>query len=213
VGLFLSFEGVEGCGKSTLATRLEQAFTVLGREVLRVREPGATGLGEAVRAVVLDPAHRPVEPWAELFLMLAARAQLVTALVEPALARDAVVLCDRFADASVAYQGHGRGLGADAVCELNARATRGVMPDRTFVLDLDPRAGRARQSGTPDRMEQEEMAFHDRVRAGYLAIAEAEPDRVRVLDASQPADRVAAAAWADLCDRDVTLPREWPQAP
>lgn len=210
MGLFLSLEGVEGCGKSTLAARLETALTGAGREVVRVREPGTTGLGEAVRGVVLDPAHRPVDPWAELFLMLAARAQLVTEAIQPALARDAVVLCDRFADASVAYQGFGRGLGADAVQGLNGQATRGCMPNPTLLLDLDPRVGRGRQSGAPDRMEQEEMAFHDRVREGYLEIARAEPGRVVVLDATRSPEAVAEAAWAALCERDATLPSAMP---
>ena len=210
MGLFLSFEGVEGGGKSTLADRLADAFLQLGREVVRVREPGTTGLGEAIRSVVLAPHHRPVEPWAELFLMLAARAQLVTERIRPALTRDAVVLCDRFADASVAYQGHARSLGPEQVVRLNAIATQGCMPALTFVLDLDPREGRSRQTGTPDRMEQEEIGFHERVRAGYLAIAQSEPQRVKVLDASASADEVARAAWAAVAKLDPALPNALP---
>ena len=140
-GWFISLEGGEGAGKSTLADGLQSRLEECGRTVLRTREPGGTGFGEAVRAVVLDPAHTDVSAWAELFLMLAARAQLVDEKIRPALARGEVVLCDRFADASVAYQGVGRGLGFDAVRELNLRATAGCMPDLTLFLDLDPRVG------------------------------------------------------------------------
>lgn len=195
-GCFISLEGGEGVGKSTLADGLHARLAKCGRRVLRTREPGGTGFGEAVRAVVLDPDRTDVSAWAELFLMLAARAQLVHESIRPALARGDVVLCDRFADASVAYQGVGRGLGFDAVRELNVRATSGCMPDLTLFLDLDPRAGRDRQSGDPDRMEREEIAFHDRVRDGYRRVAEAEPARVQTLDAGRSAAEVLETAWA-----------------
>lgn len=194
-GCFISLEGGEGAGKSTLADALQAKLVGCGRAVLRTREPGGTGFGEAVRAVVLDPAHPDVAPWAELFLMLAARAQLVHQEIRPALARGEVVLCDRFADASVAYQGVGRDLGFETVRELNRQATGGCMPDLTLFLDLDPRVGRARQRGTADRLEREEMAFHDRVRAGYGQIAAAEPDRVKQIDASPGPDEVLKRAW------------------
>lgn len=194
-GCFISLEGGEGAGKSTLADGLQTRLVECGRTVLRTREPGGTGFGEAVRAVVLDPAHTDVSAWAELFLMLAARAQLVHESIRPALARGEVVLCDRFADASVAYQGVGRGLGFDAIRELNLQATTGCMPDLTLFLDLDPRVGRSRQNGNPDRMEREEIAFHDRVREGYLRVAGIEPARVRTLDASRSAAEVLENAW------------------
>jgi len=194
-GWFISLEGGDGAGKSTLADGLERRLRDAGRDVLRTREPGGTTFGEAVRAVVLDPAHPDVSPWAELFLMLAARAQLVHESIRPALDSGKVVLCDRFADASVAYQGIGRGLGFDAVRDLNRRATGGTMPDLTLFLDLDPRTGRARQSGEADRMEREELAFHDRVRAGYRQVADAEPGRVKVLDATLSAAEILDRAW------------------
>ena len=153
-GMFISLEGVEGAGKSTLADGLESRLRSAGRVVRRTREPGGTGLGEAVREVVLDPRHAPVSPWAELFLMLAARAQLVQAFIEPALARGEFVICDRYADASTAYQGAGRELGLEAVRQLNHQATRGRMPELTLLLDVDPTVGRSRQSHAPDRMER-----------------------------------------------------------
>ena len=194
-GCFISLEGGEGAGKSTLADGLQSGLVECGRTVLRTREPGGTSFGEAVRAVVLDPAHTDVSAWAELFLMLAARAQLVHESIRPALERGEVVLCDRFADASVAYQGVGRGLGFEAVSDLNLRATVGCMPDLTLFLDLDPRVGRSRQSADPDRMELEEIAFHDRVRAGYQRVAGAEPARVHTIDASRSVAEVLEIAW------------------
>jgi dTMP kinase len=199
-GCFISLEGGEGVGKSTLADGLERRLRDCGREVLRTREPGGTTFGEGVRAVVLDPAHPDVSPWAELFLMLAARAQLVHESIRPALESGKVVLCDRFADASIAYQGVGRDLGFAAVSQLNRRATGGCMPDLTLLLDLDPRDGRGRQSGEADRMEREEFAFHDLVRAGYRQVAESEPDRVKVLDASLTAPEVLEEAWRLVAD-------------
>jgi dTMP kinase len=199
-GRFISLEGGEGAGKSTLADGLEARLRAAGRDVLRTREPGGTRFGEAVRAVVLDPAHPDVSPWAELFLMLAARSQLVYESIRPALAEGKIVLCDRFADASVAYQGVARGLGFEAVRELNRRATGGCMPDLTLFLDLDPRVGRSRQSGEADRMEREELDFHDRVRDGYRQVAGADPGRVRVIDASRAAGEVLDAAWRFVAD-------------
>jgi dTMP kinase len=199
-GCFISVEGGEGAGKSTLIGRLEKELVAVGRAVTRTREPGGTAFGEAVRAVVLDPGHENVSAWAELFLMLAARAQLVHERIRPALDRGDVVLCDRFADASVAYQGVGRGLGFAEVQALNERATGGCMPQLTLFLDLDPAAGRARQAGPADRMEREELQFHGRVREGYRRIAELEPSRVKVLDASLPPDRVFELAWPLVSD-------------
>jgi dTMP kinase len=199
-GCFISLEGGEGAGKSTLADALQARLSKCGRTVLRTREPGGTQFGERVRAVVLDAAHEDVSPWAELFLMLAARSQLVHESIRPALARGEIVLCDRFADASVAYQGVGRGLGFEVVRELNRRATDGCMPDLTLFLDLDPRIGRSRQTGEADRMEREELGFHDRVRAGYRQIAEAEPARVRPIDASLLPAEVLERAWIAVSD-------------
>jgi len=209
--LLISLEGVEGAGKSTLADALEQGLRASGHEVIRCREPGGTSLGEAVRAVVLDPAHAPVSPWSELFLMLAARAQLVREVVEPALAAGSYVLCDRFLDASTAYQGSGRQLGAEPVTELNRLATGGRWPDLTLLLDLDPAVGRGRQSHRPDRMEGEALDFHQRVRAGYLELADREPERVVRLDAALPREELAQSAWSAMCARRPDLPAELPE--
>lgn len=204
-GMLISLEGVEGAGKSTLADGLQERLAEAGAVVRRTREPGGTSLGEAVRAVVLDATHGEVSPWAELFLMLAARAQLVRELVEPALARGEVVLCDRYADASTAYQGAGRELGLEAVQELNRRATGGRFPDLTFLLDLDPREGRARQSHDPDRMEREDLDFHLRVREGYLELARRESERFVVLDARRDPAALLEAAWTVLLERRPEL--------
>lgn len=206
-GLLITLEGVEGAGKSTLADGLGARLRSAGHDVVRRREPGGTSLGEAIRSVVLDPAHagdRGVSPWAELFLMLAARAQLVHEVIEPALAQGQTVLCDRFLDASTAYQGAGRLLGLETVRALNLQATAGRTPDVTLLLDLEPAAGRSRQAHAPDRMEQETLEFHRRVREGYLRLAAIEPERFAVLDATQPAAAVLDAAWAEVV-------RRWPE--
>jgi dTMP kinase len=208
--MFLSLEGVEGAGKSTLAATLEAGLVACGQTVLRSREPGGTPLGEAVRTTVLDPDLGEVSAWSELFLMLAARAQLVQEVVEPALRRGDFVLCDRFLDASAAYQGAGRGLGIDRVTELNRLATGGLWPDLTLLLDLDPATGRRRQSHRPDRMEGETLDFHRRVREGYLQVARAEPDRFVVLDASRPPEELGAIAWDAMRNRRRELPPRLP---
>jgi dTMP kinase len=198
-GRWLSFEGVEGSGKSTLARNMASALGACGHPVLALREPGSTALGERIRSVVLDAAQERVEPMAELLLMLAARAQLLRERILPALA-DATtwVLCDRFADASTAYQGYGRGLGREFVEALNRHATADRLPDRTYLVDLDPQVGRGRQTHDPDRMEREALEFHRRVRDGYLDLARREPARFCVLDGALPPLQLLQAAWTDL---------------
>jgi dTMP kinase len=197
-GVFVTLEGGEGSGKSTqlqlLATRLSDA----GMEPCVLREPGGTAVGEVVRGVLLDPGHAGLSATAELLLYEASRAQLVAEVIEPALAAGRVVICDRFYDSTTAYQGYARQLPLDVVRRLNAIATEGLAPDRTLVLDVDPTLGIARATkGGADRLEAESLAFHQRVRDGFLAIAAEEPRRVRVVDASGDpqavADRVAAA--------------------
>lgn len=211
-GAFITFEGVEGSGKSTLLRRLAEALESAGRSVDVLREPGGTALGERIRQVVLDAqAPAPVQPWAELFLMLAARAQLVRERVQPALESGHVVLCDRYMDASVAYQGGGRGLGVDAVQRLNELAVGGVVPDVTFLVDLDPEQGRARQTHEPDRMEREHLDFHRAVRSTYLALAASEPARFRCLDGRSSPDRLVETAWSALIEVVEGLPRRMPQ--
>jgi len=195
-GRLISLEGGEGAGKSTLLAGLRAHFERSGMDVLYTREPGGTPVGEAVRALVLDPAHRGMAVETELLLMFAARAQLVREVLQPALAAGHWVLCDRFTDASYAYQGGGRGVDAARIGELESLATGGLKPDLTLLLDLPVAHGRARasQRGDADRIEAERDDFFERVRATYLARARAEPQRFRVIDASQPADSVLQAA-------------------
>jgi dTMP kinase len=195
-GRLISLEGGEGAGKSTLLAGLRAHFERSELDVLYTREPGGTPVGEAVRALVLDPAHRGMAVETELLLMFAARAQLVRETLRPALAAGRWVLCDRFTDASYAYQGGGRGVDAARIGELESLATGGLKPDLTLLLDLPVAHGRARasQRGDADRIEAERDDFFERVRATYLARAQAEPQRFRVIDASQPADSVLQAA-------------------
>lgn len=184
----VTLEGGEGAGKSTQAERLAEALRASGERVVQVREPGGTATGEAVRALLLDPARGPSVDRAELLLYLAARAELTGTVIAPALARGEIVVCDRFIDASVAYQGGGRGLGVERVTALNAFATGGLVPAVTFLLDIEPEQGLARAAGRgrPDRIERESLAFHTRVREAYLALT-ADPRVVR-LDATRAED-------------------------
>jgi dTMP kinase len=197
-GLFVTLEGGEGAGKSTLLAGLREHLERAGRGVLCTHEPGGTAIGEAIRALVLDPAARGISAEAELLLMFAARAQLVREVLRPALASGRWVLCDRFVDASYAYQGGGRGVPAGRIAQLEALATEGLQPDLTLLLDLPVRHGRERASGrgTADRIETEDDGFFERVRATYLARARAEPGRIRVIDASLSPARVLEQALA-----------------
>jgi dTMP kinase len=197
---FISLEGGEGAGKSTVLNALRDALAVDGGEVVCTREPGGTPLAERIRALLLDPAHEPATAHAELLLMFAARAQHVRETILPALERGAWVLCDRFTDSSYAYQGGGRRLDMALIGELE-RGVVGIRPGLTLLLDLPVAQGRARALGrdaAPDRIESERDDFFERVRAAYLARAQAEPERIHVLDASRPADIVAATAVATL---------------
>jgi dTMP kinase len=197
-GRLITLEGGEGAGKSTLLAGLREHLERSGVDVVYTREPGGTAVGEAVRALVLDPAHRGLAAETELLLMFAARAQLVRDVLQPALAAGRWVLCDRFTDASYAYQGGGRGVDMARIAELERLATAGLKPDLTLLLDLPVAAGRARasQRGGADRIEAERDDFFERVRAAYRARAQAEPQRFRVIDASLPPDQVLQAALA-----------------
>ncbi|MBD3347592.1 MAG: dTMP kinase [Candidatus Eisenbacteria bacterium] len=201
-GVFITFEGVEGSGKSTQASRLAEALAERGHDVTLTREPGGTPLGERLRQILLDLGERGMTQEAELFLYLASRSEHVASVVEPALSRGGVVIADRFGDASVAYQGGGRSLGAALVERLNEVATRRVKPDVTFLLDLDPGTGLSRLSrrgsGEKDRIESEEVAFHERVRDTYLRSAEREPERFVVLDGALDADSLARLVMAEI---------------
>ncbi len=197
---FVSIEGGEGAGKSTVIHALRSALEARGDRVIATREPGGTPLAEMVRALLLDPAHEPATPETETLLMFAARAQHVRETIVPALETGAWVLCDRFTDSSYAYQGAGRGVDEALIATLE-RDCVGIVPALTFLLDIDVAAGRARmqsRGGAPDRIERERDEFFQRVRAGFLDRAEADPKRFRVIDAAEPVDAVVAAALAAL---------------
>jgi dTMP kinase len=187
--MFVTFEGLDGSGKTTQLELLRARLEADGREVVTVREPGGTELGEALRRVVLEGPD--MEPWPEAAVFAAARAQLVAEVVRPALARGADVLCDRYVDSSLAYQGIARGLGFEPVLELNMEAVGGLMPDRTFLLEVDPEAAAARVGDRPDRIERESAAFRARVAAAYRELAERWPERITALDGTLPPDELA----------------------
>ncbi len=200
-GLFITIEGPEGSGKSTQARRLDE---VLREEIalVRSREPGGTPIGEAIRAILLDERHRGMAAETEMLLFAASRAQYVAEVVRPALEAGTCVLSERFVDASIAYQAYGRGLPVDVVRRVNDVATGGLVPDLTVLIDVDPAVGLARarneggKEGIPgrgDRLEQEDLDFHRRVRAGFLQLAREQPWRFIVIDGSRPADDVHAA--------------------
>lgn len=187
-GLFVVFEGGEGAGKSTQVELLRNALAASGREVVVTREPGGTPAAEAIRNLVLDPAHAGLDPRAEALLFAAARAEHAATLIRPALERGAIVICDRYIDSSVAYQGLGRDLGAEQVRGLSAWATENLFADLTIVLDIDPAIGLARAgqvSAAPDRMESEDLSFHQMVRQAFVAAAADDPGRYAVIDATQ----------------------------
>ena len=188
-------EGGDGAGKSTPSRGLAEAFP----EALFLREPGGTPLGEALRDLLLDRRVAP-GPWAEVLLFAAARAQLVETVIKPALAARTLVVCDRFVDSSVAYQGAGRGLGADAVREVNRVATGGLVADLVVLLDLDPEVARCRRRGSSDRMESETPEFHERVRRCYLDLARQQPERYVVIDASRAPHAVLEEARAAIIE-------------
>lgn len=187
-GRFITIEGGEGAGKSTVLDAVRELLAARGLEVVVTREPGGTAFGEAVRRLVLAPEFSGVRAESELLLMFAARAQLVREAVAPALAAGRWVLSDRFTDASFAYQGGGRGQPAERIAGLEAWVTAGVKPDLTLLLDVDVAAGRERTlgRGSTDRIEREDPSFFERVRRAYLARAAAEPVRFRVIDAGRP---------------------------
>jgi len=196
-GVFLTFEGGEGSGKTTQIRALADTLESAGLEVVVVREPGGTRLGEAVRQLVLDPSTGEIDARAELLLYEASRAQLTREKIVPALAIGAVVLCDRYFDSSTAYQGYGRGLPLAEISALNASATGGLEPDMTLLLDGDHRSGMDRATTEEtDRLEAAGDEFHARVRRGFLEIAKAEPQRVRVINAEGTPEDVAVRVLA-----------------
>lgn len=200
-GVFVSVEGGEGAGKSSVIAAARATLDARGIPYRMTREPGGTPLAEALRALVLDPAHAGLTREAEVLMMFAARAQHVAEVIRPTLDAGAWVLCDRYTDASFAYQGGGRGVPVAALEWLEGFATEGLRPDRTILLDVDVDEGRRRVASRGedrDRMEREDDDFFDRVRRAYLARAAGDPGRFRIVDAARPLDRVVADVVAEL---------------
>ena len=205
-GVLITFEGVEGSGKSTQAGRLAKRLAVIGVSCLVSREPGGTEIGEAIRGAVLNPHHNEMHCLAELFLFLAARTQLVREKVLPALAAGKVVILDRFGDSSLAYQGAGRELGEKLVSRLNKLATADLKPNLTLLVDVPVKVGQGRKaSGVLDRLERERVEFHERVRQGYLQVARRAPGRFKIIDGTLPADELERLVF---CDVDELLKRK-----
>ena len=202
-GVFVTFEGGDGVGKSTHIRYVADELRRAGREVVCLREPGGTGIGESLRAMVLDPENGEISSEAELLMYEAARAQLVCEVIRPALERGAVVLCDRFSDSTIAYQAYGRGLPLDFVRRANAFATGGIVPDRTILLVLGntrKSLARATGAGAGDRMEQAGEVFHSRVNRAFLKLAKRDPKRIRIVRSSSSRKATAAAVAAELAD-------------
>jgi dTMP kinase len=196
-GCFITFEGPDGSGKSTQLARLAERLRAEGREVVETAEPGGTSIGRDIRAIVLNARNLHLRPSTELLLYFASRAQNVEEVIRPALHRGAIVLCDRFTDSTLVYQGVGRGLGADVVRQLHTIACGPLNPDLTLLIDIDPRLTfeRTTKRAEQDRLDAESMDFHARVRDGYLKLAVAEPERIRVIDGSKDIETVAANVW------------------
>jgi dTMP kinase len=188
--VFITFEGQDWSGKSTQAALLVESLRRDGREVVATREPGGTPIGESIRTLVLDGPE--MSAWAEAALFAAARAEHVAAVIRPALERGAAVVCDRYVDSSVVYQGIARGLGADRVLVLNLGVTGGLLPDRTFVLNVDPETARARHSAGLDRIEREDEDFRRLVADGYRQLTDLFPERVVALNGTLPPEEIAS---------------------
>jgi dTMP kinase len=203
-GWFITFEGIEGSGKSTQIALLADHLESIGKQVMLTREPGGTPIGDQVRKILLDSANTALDSTAELLLYAASRAQHLHEVILPALAAGTIVLCDRFSDATLAYQGNGRGLDKEMIRTIDRLVTEGMRPDLTILLDIDAAAGVARAQGrnavhglhAEARFENEEIMFHERVRQGYLDLAGQESGRFRVVDASLPPEGVQEAILA-----------------
>ena len=201
-GLFITFEGMDGSGKTTQMERLAARLRAAGREVLVTAEPGGTAIGQQIRRILLDGANQDLRPTAELLLYFASRAQNVDECIQPGIERGAVILCDRFTDSSLVYQGCGRGLGEETVLELDRIACRGLKPDLTILVDIDVATAleraRARNTATTSnetRMDEQSVEFHTAVYRAYHALAAAEPERIRVIDGRADRDAIERAIW------------------
>jgi dTMP kinase len=196
--MFISFEGLDGSGKTTQINHLAERLAMQKYEVVFLREPGGTAISERIRDILLDKKHLGMNETTELFLFSAARVQVVNEVIKPALAMSKIVLADRYVDSTTAYQGYGRGLSMDAIRSINSAATQGVMPRLTFMidLDLDELVRRKQQTGADaDRMELSGRTFYEKVRLGYLQMAAAEPERFRVIDGAQPVEAIQEQIW------------------
>ncbi len=211
--MFITFEGPEGGGKSTQIRLLAERLRQHGYVVTTTREPGGTTIGDQIRTVLHDTANTAMSPTAELLLYSASRAQHVAEVIRPALAAGRVVLCDRFADSSMAYQGFGRGLDREMLAALTAMATSGLTPDLTLLLDLDVQRGLARRADRGEemnRLDREAVSFHERVRAGYHALAAAGPERWVIINADREVEVVAADVWRLVAQRFAIEPAVQP---
>jgi dTMP kinase len=195
LGLFVTFEGGEGCGKSTQSRLLLKKLEQQNIPAILTHEPGGTALGDELRKILKRKRHSAISPASELFLLAASRAQLVAEVIRPALETGGVVICDRFTHSTMVYQGYGRGLDFTAIRMVNNMATRHVNPDLIILLDISPEQGLARKRSLKDRFELEDLSFHRRVREGYVKMAAAEPDHWLVIDASLPKGKVAEIIW------------------
>ena len=191
-GKFITFEGIEGCGKTTQIKLLNEYLQGKGFKTILTREPGGTAIGDKIRQILLDPANKKMHPLTELLLYGASRAQHVEELIRPALSEGKIVLCDRYSDSTTAYQGAARRVDKKILASLDAIATSGLVPDITIVVDVAPTVGLSRVAGrgAPDRFEQETLAFHERVRQGYLTLAKGNPKRVKIVDGSKEIEEV-----------------------
>jgi dTMP kinase len=192
-GRFITFEGPEGSGKSTQLKLLADRLRAEGHAVVETQEPGGTTIGQQIRNILLDPASTALRPTAELLLMFASRAQNVDEIILPALAAGKIVLCDRFTDSTLAYQGAGRGLGADMVFDLDRIACRGLIPHLTLLIDIDTETGLKRAEQT--RMEEQPLAFHRTVRETFLQLAHDESRRIKLIDGARDRETIAAEIW------------------
>ncbi|MBT4483827.1 MAG: dTMP kinase [Candidatus Latescibacteria bacterium] len=191
-GYLITFEGIDGSGKSTQARLFQEYLHSLGRSAILLREPGGTDIGEKIRSLLADKNHSDMSPFTELFLFLAARAQITSTVIEPALEQGDDVIMDRFLDSTTAYQGYARNLGIEETAYLNLLATGGLFPDITFVIDCDPLTALSRVGVEPDRLESEGIEFMKKVREGFIKLCVTEPDRLKLIDGSGEIDVVRA---------------------